>query len=154
MQCSFELQVETEIFYSYLVDGACPFIVMDMAVKCNVYLVLLPKFLQAFPSHRLFKCTPLTIPFVRRITKDTMSCKDQPRLLLSIHRCKTILDELVLLCSLPPVMFCVSYTKVKHSVICRIPVHLSKKLTKILGNTSLKQKTLIFRIQQRKQGSY
>lgn len=39
----------------YLVYGTRSFIVMNMAVKCYINLVLLPKPLQAFPSHRLFK---------------------------------------------------------------------------------------------------
>jgi hypothetical protein len=69
----------------YLVNGACPFIVMDMAEKCNVHPVLLPKLLQAHPSHGIFKCATLGIPISGGISKSTMRSKDQPWLFPSIY---------------------------------------------------------------------
>lgn len=98
---------------SYLVDWAWPFIVMDMAVEGNVNLVLLPKFLQTIPSHRLFICALLAVPVIRWISKDTMSGKDQPRLPMSIYRCKALLNKPVLFWSFSPVVFTVSYAEVK-----------------------------------------
>jgi hypothetical protein len=68
----------------YLINGAYPFIVMDMAEKCDVHPVLLPKLLQAIPSHGLFKGPLVGIPIIGGISKNTMSSKDQPWLFSSI----------------------------------------------------------------------
>lgn len=75
----------TSIVVLYLVNTTNPFIVMDMYVKCNVDLVFLPELLQVFPSHGFFKCSFLSIPIIRRVAKDTMSSKEEPRLFLSVY---------------------------------------------------------------------
>ncbi|KAF4377854.1 hypothetical protein G4B88_031520 [Cannabis sativa] len=79
--------------YMDLVDGTCPFIVMDMAIESNVNFVFLPKFLQTFSSHGLFERALLTVPVVGGIPEYAMSSKDQPWLFLSIYRCKAFLYE-------------------------------------------------------------
>lgn len=112
----------------YLVYGTRSFIVMNMAIKCYINLVLLPKPLQAFPSHRFFKWTLHAIPVIRRIAKDPMSRKNQPRLFPPIYWCKAFLDESVLFWSFPPVMFTVCYAETEHTVIGWIPTY-SKKCT-------------------------
>lgn len=119
---SFLVGAQVKIISIYLVYGACSFIVMDVAVKRNIHFVFLPKSLQTFPSHGLFKCALQPIPVVGGIPEHPMGNKDQPRLLLPIHRCKAFLNEPVLFRPLPPVMFAVSYTEVKHAIICRVPV--------------------------------
>lgn len=96
-----------------------------MAKKCYIHLVFFPKLLQAFPSQELFMVSQGIVE-IRRIAKDAMSCKNQPWLFPSVSRCKAFLNELVLFCSLPPVIFTVCYAKVEHSIVCRIP-RCSKK---------------------------
>ncbi len=94
---------------------------MDMAIKSKVHLVLLPKLLQAFPSHGLFKWAFQAIIRGRGIPKDTMSSEDQPWLFLSICWSKAMLNEFVLFWSFPPIMLTVSYTKAKHAIIRGVP---------------------------------
>ena len=97
-----------------------------MTIECNVHFVLLPELLQALPSHRLPKWAIL--PIIGGITKNTMSCKNQPWLFLPISWCKTFLYKLVLIRALPPIMFTISYTEVEHAIIRWIPVEIDKLL--------------------------
>lgn len=106
---------------TYLVNWTCPFIVVCMAIDGNVNLVLLPKFLKTLPSHGFPKRSRISIKGSRRVTQYPVCKEDQPWLLLSINRCKAVLDELVLLCPLPPILFCVSYTEPEHAIISGIP---------------------------------
>ena len=43
------------LLHPYLVNGACPFIGMDVAIESDINPVLLPKPLQVIPTHGLFK---------------------------------------------------------------------------------------------------
>lgn len=133
-------------FCSYLINGACPFVVMDMAIKSNIYFVSLPKFLQTFPSHGLFKWPFRPIVKVRGISKHTMSSKDQPRLFLSVYCCKAMLNEFVLFRSFPPIMFSVSYTEAKHAIIRGIPGNSESHLFYYSDNKIWKHNTYIIRI--------
>ena len=119
----------------YLVYGAWPFIVMNMAIKCYIDLVFLPKLLQAFPSHGLFKWALHTIPVIRGIAKDSMSSKNQPWLFPPIYGCKALLNEPILFRSLSPVMFTVGYAETEHTIICWIPTN-SKKCNLCISDSS------------------
>lgn len=125
----------------YLVYGACSFIIVNMTKKGNVHLIFLPKPLQAFPSHGFFKCTLHAIPIVRGIPQDTMSCEYQPRLFTSVYWCKAILNKPVLFRSFPPVMLSVSYTEMKHTIICRVPACSCQRKYKYIIDWLEEQKT-------------
>lgn len=50
-----------------------------------------------------------------------MSKEDQPRLFLPVYRCQAVFNEVILLSSLPPVVFCISYAEPEHTIVGRIP---------------------------------
>ena len=106
---------------TYLINRTGSFIIVHMTIHGNVNLVLLPKFLKVFSPHWFSKRSLFGIKRGRRITEHTMCKEDQPWLLLSIYRGETLLNKPILLCSLSPVVFCVSYAEPEHAKISGIP---------------------------------
>lgn len=97
----------------HLIDRASSFIIVDMAIKGNVNLVLLPQLLQALTSHGLCKCTFKCIVWTWWVPQHTVGKKNQPWLFLTVHWSKAILKKLVLLWTLPPILFWVCHTEMK-----------------------------------------
>ena len=91
------------ILYTYLIDRAGPFIVVDMTKEGNVNLVLLPELLKVISSHGLSKRPFIRVRFIRGITEYTMSQEDQPGLFLSINCRQAVFNELILLRAFSPV---------------------------------------------------
>ena len=103
---------------TYLIDRACPLVVVDMAVERHVHPVLLPELLEAMPGSWLGERPVYAIEETRRVPKDAMSDEYQPWLLLPVDRGEAVLDELVLLCAFPPVMLAVRDAEPEHAIIC------------------------------------
>jgi hypothetical protein len=76
---------------NYFIYWATSLIVMHVAIKCKIYFVFLPKFLQALPCHQFSKGAFLSIVVSRGIAKHTVCNKDQPWLPLLVNRSKTLL---------------------------------------------------------------
>lgn len=122
----------------YLIYWASPFIIMDMAIKGEVNLILLPELLQIVSPPWLIKCPFKGVEDSRRVPQHSVSYENKPRLLLPIHWCETILQKLVLFRAFSPIQFCVCNAKMKHSPIRCIPaqqrtiITISSKFTETL----------------------
>lgn len=114
----------------YLVDRACPLVVVDMAVERQVHPVLLPELLEALPGHGLGERAVDAVEEAGGVAEDAVRDEHQPRLLLPVDRGEAALDELVLLRAFPPVVLAVRHAEPEHAVVCRVPVDPTKQAAK------------------------
>lgn len=111
----------------YLVDRACPLVVVDMAVERQVHPVLLPELLEALPGHGLRERAVDAVEEAGGVAEDAVRDEHQPRLLLPVDRGEAALDELVLLRAFPPVVLAVRHAEPEHAVVCRVPVDPTRR---------------------------
>lgn len=121
----------------YLVDRACPLVVVDMAVERQVHPVLLPELLEALPGHGLGERAVDAVEEAGGVAEDAVRDEHQPRLLLPVDRGEAALDELVLLRAFPPVVLAVRHAEPEHAVVCRVPVESNKTSSQSVSSSRL-----------------
>jgi hypothetical protein len=105
----------------YLVDGAGPLVVVDVAEEGDVDAVLLPELLQALAALGLLEGALHGVPVVGGVAQHAVRREDEPRLVLPVHRREALLDERVLRRALPPVVLRVGDAEPEHPVVHLVP---------------------------------
>jgi len=130
--------------HTHLVDGACPFIAVDVAIEGEVDLVLLPELLQRFPPHGLLERALRFVVGAGRVAENTVREEDEPSLLLPVHRRQALLDEPVLLGPRPPVLFGVCDAEPEHAVVCRVPGERLRNVQSVSKTKTWRLKKLLW----------
>ncbi|BAT06395.1 Os08g0530801, partial [Oryza sativa Japonica Group] len=104
-----------------LVHRARPLVVVDVAEEGDVDAVALPQPLQALPPFGLLEGALVGVPPVGGVAQHAVRREDEPRLVLPVHRRQALLDELVLVGTLPPVVLRVRDAEPEHPVVHLVP---------------------------------